>query len=300
MAQSKDKDVVVTRMGAAAGAGGTISTFNFVAGELVGGSPVKNAPYSAEAVTESTQTLADGNRIVNQSSATVYRDGEGRERREQTLPNIGPFAAQGEPAKTIFISDPVAGVNYSLDPNSKVAVKLPANGLMKPSGGGGIRVKLPPDLQPPPKDGQPVAGAVIVKRIEGAAGGIGTAGGFATGGANVMYFRQGSSDASAPTTEQLGSKVIEGISADGARTTLTIAAGQIGNDKPIEIVDEMWRSPELQVIVHSEHSDPRMGSTVYSLKNVSRAEPAPTLFQVPADYTVKDAQTFTKAVAAPQ
>src|SRR6266446_6574784 len=150
MAQSKDKDVVVTRMGAAAG--GMISTFNFVAGELVGGSPVKNAPYSAEAVTESTQTLADGNRIVNQSSAAVYRDGEGRERREQTLPNIGPFAAQGEPAKTIFISDPVAGVNYSLDPNSKVAVKLPA-------------VKLPPDLPPPPKDGQQVSG--FVKRIEG-------------------------------------------------------------------------------------------------------------------------------------
>src|SRR6266567_1288512 len=140
MAQSKEKEVVITRMGATTGNGG-ISTFKFVAGELVGGSPVKNAPYSAEAVTESTQTLADGNRIVNQSSAAVYRDGEGRERREQTLPNIGPFTAQGEPAKTIFISDPVAGVNYSLDPNSKVAMKLPA-------------VKLPPDLPPSPKDGQ--------------------------------------------------------------------------------------------------------------------------------------------------
>src|SRR6266851_9289774 len=95
MAQSKEKEVVITRMGAATGNGGMISTFKFVAGELVGGSPVKNAPYSAEAVTESTQALADGNRIVSRSSATVYRDGEGRERREQTLPNIGPFAAQG-------------------------------------------------------------------------------------------------------------------------------------------------------------------------------------------------------------
>ncbi len=72
-------------------------TFAFVAGELVGGNPVKGAPYSGNAVTDTTQTLADGNRIVNHTTAAVYRDGEGRERREQSIPNIGPFAAQGAP-----------------------------------------------------------------------------------------------------------------------------------------------------------------------------------------------------------
>ena len=37
--------------------------FVFVASENVGGKIVKGAPYSAEAVTESIQTLADSNRI---------------------------------------------------------------------------------------------------------------------------------------------------------------------------------------------------------------------------------------------
>jgi len=269
------KDIVVARTGTAAG--GTtamISTFNFVAGEMVGGSPVKGAPYSAQAVTQSTQALADGNRIVNNTSASVYRDSEGRERREQSLPNIGGLSAQGAPTKTIFISDPVAGVNYSLDPSAKTAVKLPA-------------MKMGP---PPPPGGSP---ATFVKGVPAIAGGM------ASGGANVMFFRSGVSDGAAPAVEQLGSQVINGVSADGTRTTVTIPAGQIGNDKPIQMVDEVWRSSELQVIVQSEHSDPRMGSTTYSLTNISRSEPSPALFQVPSDYTVTDAPKPGLSMATP-
>src|SRR5712691_998400 len=85
------------------------STVQFVAGELAGGSPVKGAPYSAQAVTGTTQTLADGNRIVRNSSSMIYRDGAGRERRELSLPSIGSSNTGGEPAQTILISDPVAG-----------------------------------------------------------------------------------------------------------------------------------------------------------------------------------------------
>ncbi len=101
-----------------------------------------------------------------------------------------------------------------------------------------------------------------------------------------------------PDVEQLGTKVVEGVQADGTRTTLTIPAGQIGNDNPIQIVDEVWRSPDLQVIVHSEHTDPRMGTTVYSLQNISRSDPSPALFQVPADYTVTDSPVFQKILSS--
>ena len=45
------------------------------------GEPVKNAPYSAEAITESTQTLADGNRIRRENRSLIYRDSQGRTRR---------------------------------------------------------------------------------------------------------------------------------------------------------------------------------------------------------------------------
>lgn len=278
---AQQHDVVFTT-GAAPGMpiGALSNTFAFVSGELVGGSPVKGAPYSGNAVTENTQTLADGNHIVNRTTASVYRDGDGRERREQALPNIGGFAPQGAPTTTVFISDPVAGVNYSLNPDDKTAIKLPIPQL---------------STMPPGAHGE---AHIMVQRVGVGAPMPGMA---AVNGPQMMVFSKSATGAApaAPAVEQLGTKVVEGVQAEGTRTTITIPAGQIGNDKPIQIVDEVWRSPELQVIVHSEHNDPRMGSTVYSLQNISRSDPPPTLFQVPGDYTVKDTPTFQKALPLP-
>jgi hypothetical protein len=95
-----------------------------------GGKPVKGAPYAAEAVTESTQTLTDGNRIQHKSTASVYRDSEGRTRREQTLSAIGPWAASGK-HRTIFIDDSVAGVHYILNPKERHGTKIavPSKGV---------------------------------------------------------------------------------------------------------------------------------------------------------------------------
>ena len=69
---------------------------------------------------------------------------------------------------------------------------------------------------------------------------------------------------------------------------MTIPAGQIGNELPINIVSERWFSPELKVLVMSRQSDPRFGETTYRLTNISRGEPAPDLFEVPADYQIVD------------
>ena len=84
-------------------------------------------------------------------------------------------------------------------------------------------------------------------------------------------------------------QTIEGVAAEGTRTITTIPAGQIGNERDINIVSERWMSPDLGVLVMSKRSDPRMGETVYKLTNVNRSEPAHSLFEVPADYTVTDA-----------
>jgi hypothetical protein len=81
---------------------------------------------------------------------------------------------------------------------------------------------------------------------------------------------------------------VEGVVAKGTKITRTIPAGELGNDLPIVITTETWTSPELKVIVMSKSSDPRMGETTYKLTNLSRAEPEPSLFQIPADYTTKD------------
>jgi hypothetical protein len=282
-------------------------TFKFVSGNLIGGNVVKGAPYSAEAVTDTTQALADGNRIVQHSTATEYRDSEGRERREQVLANLGGFNAQSTPVQTIFISDPVAGANYSLNSSDHTAMKLPVPSLLPPPPSGGpapdvlyrqVTINGVSVSGPTSGPGPMIAGAVSA-----AAGPITVTAG---PGPNAIFVRRGMVSTSGatpdpalpmPNVEDLGSKSIAGVSATGTRTTITIPAGQIGNDQPIVITDERWYSPDLQVTVQSTHTDPRMGTTTYALQNISRAEPSPTLFQVPADYTVTDApEPFTKKV----
>jgi len=86
----------------------------------------------------------------------------------------------------------------------------------------------------------------------------------------------------------LGAQVVEGVLANGTRTTLTIPAGQIGNDRPITIVTEVWTSPDLKTIVYSRRSDPRTGEQTFRLTNIQRTEPDAALFTVPPDFTFID------------
>ena len=101
------------------------------------------------------------------------------------------------------------------------------------------------------------------------------------------------------TTESLGTQTINGVSAQGTRTTRTIPAGEIGNEKPIVIVTERWYSPELQAALMIKRTDPRTGESVFQLTNIQKQEPAATLFQVPSDYTVKTGHGGHKRTAAP-
>ena len=89
------------------------------------------------------------------------------------------------------------------------------------------------------------------------------------------------------TTETLAARTIEGVRAEGKRTTTTIPADAIGNDLPIVITSEEWTSPDLQLLVLTRHNDPRSGESTYRLVSIVRAEPDASLFQVPSDYTVK-------------
>ena len=100
--------------------------FFYVATEMsFDGKLVKGAPYSGQGVTEVVQVLSDGNRIVNRSTTMIYRDSEGRTRKESTLRT--PFGSSGEePPVTIFISDPVGGTTYVLDTKTRVARKMPS------------------------------------------------------------------------------------------------------------------------------------------------------------------------------
>lgn len=210
---------------------------------------VTGAPYSAQATTETTQTLGDGNRIVRTETSQLYRDSQGRTRHERTLSMLGPWSAgasgeSGAGRQVVTINDPVAGVHYVLNPHEKTVMKMPA---------------------PPPGAKQRFVTNLKNRALE-----------------------QREQERPEPTSESLGTQTIEGVQAEGTRVTETIPAGQIGNERPITIVSERWYSPQLQAYVLTKRSDPRFGDTVYKLSNINRAEPSPELFQVPADYAVKE------------
>lgn len=266
-------------------------TFNFISSEMgFDGKLVKGAPYSAEAVTEATQTLADGNRIVNKSTATLYRDSEGRTRREQTLRSIGPFATAGEPPQTIFINDPVAQMNYVLDVRTHTARKTPSFRFE-------VRVPLPAEGGKPP--GAPEGPAPPAQPDRGENNGnayvMTTTPAAAGAGYKVEYFGGGKR----AKTESLGKQKVEGVEAEGTRTTVTIPAGEIGNALAIDIVNERWYSTELQTVIMTKQSDPRFGETVYRLANIDRSEPDKSLFQVPADYTIKTPDSSSASINPP-
>lgn len=94
------------------------------------------------------------------------------------------------------------------------------------------------------------------------------------------------------TKEDKGTQVVNGVYTQGKLTTRTVPAGTIGNEKPIVSTTETWYSPDLQVVVSSVRNDPREGTSTYALTNIQRTEPAAALFQVPSDYTIKDAPSF--------
>ncbi|MGH9469099.1 MAG: hypothetical protein ACRD1N_02000, partial [Terriglobia bacterium] len=92
------------------------------------------------------------------------------------------------------------------------------------------------------------------------------------------------------STQSLGTRMVEGVKAEGERRIVTIPAGQIGNEKPIKIVSESWYSPQLQVYVLTRRDDPRFGDTTYRLPNIKLGPPPASLFQVPADYAIENAR----------
>jgi hypothetical protein len=250
-----------------------ITFVGFEAG--LGNQSVTGAPYSATITSEFEQTLSDGNKIQRKSSTTVYRDGQGRTRREQSLPAIGQYSASSTTPQAIFINDPVGAVNYVLDPAKKIARKMPRPNIQMlrggPGGPGGPATAGPgrggpggPGRGPGPGPaGAPPQGGVAGQRVE------------RRQDPNV-------------TTDSLGPKNIEGILVQGTRVTRTIPAGTVGNQSPIQVTSERWYSPDLQLNLSVKNVDPMRGTTTTTLTSIRRDEPSASLFQVPSDYTVQE------------
>lgn len=262
--------------------------------------PVKNAPYSAQVVSERLQLLPDGNQIERRTSTASYRDSQGRTRQEVR-------DAKGE-LRIVTINDPVAGATWILTPATRTAQKLPPRADIARQAGAAARARVE-QLR---KEGR-------IPHIEREAGAERGAGEPATihverdsdgsrEAVRVIRFQRGPGPdgtnpapqlgtiianaagdakwATKATSRDLGTREFDGVRAEGKLRSYEIPAGAVGNRNPIVIADETWHSPELQVTVYSKHSDPRSGDYVYRLEGLKRAEPDAALFAVPSDYKV--------------
>ena len=286
----EERDKMAVEMMAAQGRGGR--------GGVVAGVEMRvttGKPYSAEAVTESLQVLGDGNRIARKSMTRVYRDNEGRTRREQV--------ADSGTVTSISISDPVGGASYTLDPMSKTAFQsgvLRAPSVVPPSGYGSMRARDGGGRGGGTATAAPVLAPDEAKRREverTRAATIEQAETSRVAGTQAkQVIELAASGGSKTSKEDLGEQMIEGVRATGTRSTTVIPAGSsIGNLNEIRIVSEQWLSPDLDVLVMTKHSDPRVGETTYRLTNIIRAQPDPNLFTVPPDYKLQ-----SRAVRSPQ
>ena len=280
--QSQEPGVVVR-----SGVGKDIG-FQFVGAEpAVSTQVVKGLPYSLEATVETEQTLADGNRIVHHQVVHVYRDSEGRTRREDTLSALGPWAASGTPPKVITIQDPVSGVSYSLDPQKMIATRLP-KGL--------------PGQVTMVTGGQLAGGSMNIGALSEGDKSAGPVTAF-NSGAGVVMVQDGVAEPMSnhdETSVPLGKDSIAGVSAEGVRLTTTIAAGAMGNERAIEITRERWYSSELQIVLRSKQSDPRFGVTTYEVTRLDRSNPAHSLFEVPQNYQIRKAPEIPSPPAPPK
>jgi hypothetical protein len=230
------------------------------------GGLVTGQPYSAERVSEHTQTLTNGTHIdQKREMSRMYRDSEGRTRMER-LVFLGPAVRTGAKdtaPRLIHIYDPVAGYSYTLDTQKHIAHRY--------------TVPIPSESQktartavemPAPPAGQPVAGKAA--------------------SFNGVLQQRGMKRV------PLGTEMIDGIQVEGTRTSITTPTGVQGNDRPLTRVCEIWHAEELKITMLSKCTDPRSGNLTLRIQNLERSEPDPELFQVPADYTiVEETGSFT-------
>ena len=253
-------------------------------------SNVKNAPFSADVITQYDRALDNGGRIHRESRGKVYRDSQGRMRTESQPSAVQPGA---EKSDRITITDPLQQVIIYLSPKTKTATVLHFGEVGPTSPVTSAKQSKPKEKTKIRFGGQPGIGS-------GPADNIGVPP-VPTGQGNAANASIPSPDAissgmstttftnsTGATVVPLGTKYIEGVSATGTRTTRTINAGTMGNDRPIVCISDTWISSDLKVTVLTETDDGQAGRSTMKLVNIVRSEPNAALFQIPADYTVKE------------
>jgi TonB family protein len=205
--------------------------------------PIPKAPFTANAVIETSKSLSDGTTIAKKTWNVIARDSSGRTHNEgRQLLN------------TTDSSEPRLSFISIADPNTRTrSTVYPAQRTVRTYHLGPPPTKFP--STPPPPAG------VVLSKLD------------------------------------LGESTIEGLPVHGTRETRSYGAAVVGNDKPFDVIDEFWYSPDMQLNVLVRHNDPRSGTQSVRITEISRAEPDSALFQIPADFKQVDEGSPSSAAA---
>ena len=229
--------------------------------QTISGDVVTGHPFSGVEERHSLQVLGDGTRIETRSADKYYRDDQGRTRIERE-------------DGTVLISDPVLGAGVEMK-DGKVMRRSTFGHTA--NGGFGFSSTTEPATQvqklSKEKMEAEVKAKLDVSNMEAQA---------REAKLKAAQIKEATPAKQGGNEEDLGHQAFGGIDAQGTRSTITITAGSIGNDRPINIVSERWISADLQMTVKSSNKDPRFGETTYELTNILPGHPDPTLFQMPA------------------
>jgi hypothetical protein len=252
---------------------------------------VKNAPFSAVVVTEYDRTLDNGGHIHRESRGKISRDNQGRMRTESQPPAVQPGSERYD---HITINDPVQQIIVYLNPKNKTATILHFRDVGPTAPTASAKQQKPKEKTTIHMGGQPGIGSgptdtLGVPQVPSGQGNLPSAHPFqAPDGTTSKMDATILTNTAGATIVPLGTKIIEGVIATGTRTTRTINAGTMGNDKPIVCISDTWVSSDLKVAVLTETDDGQAGHSTMKLVNIVRSEPHASLFQIPADYTIKE------------
>ena len=211
------------------------------------GTPVLNAPFSAEAVTTwrpNEPTARSEWRV----SVTFYRDREGRVRVEQTFVD---HADDRSPQRIVIASDPNDQMAFVIDSTART-VSLYPRPVIRNTVGGYARLVLPLSMNRFLAFERPQ----LWRAYENAEG----------------------------EDEPLGQNTILGISVTGTSAKIALPIGSFQKSHEIQIADERWISKELQLLMYSRTDDSEYGTLEHRVTKISRTDPPAELFEIPAGY----------------
>ena len=220
-----------------------------------------NLPFTATVTETHDQQLPDGNSIHTSITTHQWRDGSGRTRTEASLGCVPGDDGEMHPQMHVNVFDRVSGATYSWISGPHTNKVATMSSVM--------HIPAPPIITP--EERQKRQAALVRQRAE----------------------EQHSS-------ESLGTKMIQGVQAEGSKLTQTLPAGRVGNAAPLTSTEEIWVAKDLGLTMLRLRDDPQTGKWRTEVVDLKRGEPDPSLFAPPADYTVEQMIQKTVTPAATQ